>query len=773
MSQASSASMPTMPTPDLIHTLSQTPETYLTPTPSIAASWAQLAKQYTDLLAADVSAAQTARQAALRRAKKSRKRKHGDGDYEDDDDEEERDAGAANPLRIKEVHADGFTVRQIWEQIHKVLKAGREDIARDALRLAEADLAAAGEGEDHDEPSEGDGAGEEDFAGLSDQSDVEKMGESGEEEGEGASDIDDEDMTAIDDYEEETEHDEQSKSQSKSKSKAKSKTSAKPDPFGLNDGFFSLDEFNAQSAMFERKDARTIENDDEDDEERINWEADPNATGGMEGLEDDDEEEEEDEEDEGMDMDGMIGVGGNANDIMYDDFFGPPDPTVAKRRGEKRKEKEAADRLATEARERELLDADESGAESEAEQQASGEDGDDGEGSDDEETVDAAPEHDESEEERDIERAISDVRRDLFDDEEEDDDEEDEGDLSSSDERGGRSASSGPQSTHERAQLKLMDEIRKLEAANVAKREWALSGEAEAHERPVNSLIEEDLEFERVGKPVPVISAEVSEDIEALVKRRIIAHEFDEVVRRRPGLDAAAANRSRPAFVLEETKSQKSLGELYEADFQRANDPNYVDQRSEKTKREHAEITALWKELAGQLDVLTSWHHRPAPPQATISVVKDTATIEMEDVRPGMSGTLDEARTLAPQEVYAPGRDGGALAGGEVVLKSGAAVSKDEMSRDEKHRRRRREKRARAKQFVAEKGKAAAAAAAAGGKAADGVSRKEREASEKKQLLADLKQGGVKVIGKAGALTDVTGGKIKDVKADEPRKLKL
>ncbi|KAI5297384.1 hypothetical protein KEM56_004857 [Ascosphaera pollenicola] len=139
------------------------------------------------------------------------------------------------------------------------------------------------------------------------------------------------------------------------------------------------------------------------------------------------------------------------------------------------------------------------------------------------------------------------------------------------------------------------------------------------------------------------------------------------------------------------------------------------------------------------------------------------ATIEMEDARPGISGAITDERTLAPQEVYAPGRDG-VVNKGEIVLKSGAAVSKDEMTREDKNRRRRREKRARAKQYKQDE------AAVEKGE----VSKKVKEASEKKQLVSELKKGGVKVIGKGGSLTDVTGNKAMEGKgADEPRKLKL
>ena len=49
-----------------------------------------------------------------------------------------------------------------------------------------------------------------------------------------------------------------------------------PDPHGLNDGFFSIDDFNKQSQFLEQKDARG-EADNPSDEDEIDWDADPLA----------------------------------------------------------------------------------------------------------------------------------------------------------------------------------------------------------------------------------------------------------------------------------------------------------------------------------------------------------------------------------------------------------------------------------------------------------------------------------------------------------------
>lgn len=328
----------------------------------------------------------------------------------------------------------------------------------------------------------------------------------------------------------------------------------------------------------------------------------------------------------------------------------------------------------------------------------------------------------------DVDRAMADVRRDLFEDEASDDE------APSDDGKDPESQ----RSTHEKQRAQIADEIRRLESANVAKKEWMLSGEARAAERPMNSLIEEDLDFERIGKPVPVVTTEMSESIEDLVKRRILAKEFDEIIRRRPGAsDVQDARKAR--FELDDTKPQQSLAEIYEADHLRATDPNYVDPKNQKLVKEHAEITNLWKEISGQLDTLSNWHYKPKAPQANINVITDVSTVMMEEARPTASGAVNDLAALAPQEIYAPGSDGKST--GEVVLKTGASVAKDEMTREEKAKLRRQQKKQK--------------------KTGTGHSNQQSsKAAEKQQLVSDLKKGGVKVIGKQGEITDIHGSKV-------------
>lgn len=77
-------------------------------------------------------------------------------------------------------------------------------------------------------------------------------------------------------------------------------------------------------------------------------------------------------------------------------------------------------------------------------------------------------------------------------------------------------------SSHEARQAEIAAQIKDLEAENVAPKPWALMGEATTRSRPINSLLEEDLEFDRVMKAVPVITEESVSSLEEIIKKRIL-----------------------------------------------------------------------------------------------------------------------------------------------------------------------------------------------------------------------------------------------------------
>ena len=661
----------------------------------------------------DAFAGKLGEEQALRLKEARRKRKRG-----------ERDVGEVDLLKIRKVHTEGFEVEQVWEQARRVIDALRGDaeLAFEALEVES----------ESEEDVNGDGGVELlkfDEDGFEIGSDGESVEEDENEAVEELNDEDDledaempgEDAEGVDEFDGEDDYDEEDEEP------AGETGTFVEDPNGLNDGFFSIDEFNKQTELLERQDAAADPYTGEaSDEEEIDWDVDPTSMlvkpvssskrADVMDIEDDEDEDMEDDNDEdgptfgnvdlnapegesdnGDDMDEEVDEDGdNTNAVYYKEFFEPPPRKIGK--GERQ-----ANYLERQSRKPKA----------------------------------ANPEDDDA----DMERAMADVRRDLFDEESDQEISEDAlSDLDPSDPKSRRS-------THERKQAKLAEEIRKLEAASVAKREWTLSGEARAADRPLNSLIDQDLDFEHTGKPIPVITAEVSESMEQLIKQRILAVNFDEPIRRRPDSSNPSGNTRRGLFELDDSKPQQSLAEMYEEEHVKANNPDtYVSKVDEKMRQEEKEIEGLWKDVSVKLDALSSWHYKPKPAAPSLTVVADVATVSMEDAQPTTaSGISGGDSMLAPQEIYKAGKDKEAIGKAEIVPKSGAPVARQEMTREEKLRRRRREK-----ERIKKRGGLEANTRPEG-----------KKAQSKKETLGDLKKGGVKIIGRKGDIRDIDGNKVK------------
>jgi len=89
------------------------------------------------------------------------------------------------------------------------------------------------------------------------------------------------------------------------------------------------------------------------------------------------------------------------------------------------------------------------------------------------------------------------------------------GDISEEDENEGLS-------THERNQKKVKEIIQQLEDENMGAKHWTLKGEITSKTRPVNSLLEESLDYEHATKTVPVVTDATTLSLEEMIKKRIL-----------------------------------------------------------------------------------------------------------------------------------------------------------------------------------------------------------------------------------------------------------
>lgn len=291
-------------------------------------------------------------------------------------------------------------------------------------------------------------------------------------------------------------------------------------------------------------------------------------------------------------------------------------------------------------------------------------------------------------------------------------------------------------STFERQQIQIQEQIAQLEKEAVADKKWALKGEVKAKDRPDDALLTEDLEFERTSKPVPVITNEVTESLEDMIRRRIQEEKFDDLQRR--VISGVSSFGSKPRFELSDVKSSKSLAELYEDDYKGTPQEGTV---SEELQQTHDEISDLFNNLIYKLDALSSAHFIPKPAQKSLEVKVQTAAISMEDAQPL---TMSSASTLAPQEIYRVGKSDDA---NQISLSNGVVMSKDELTRDDKNRLRRALKRKRSKAIASKK-------------------QKPNKKSKKDDVIDTLsKAKNVTIIDKKGEKSDVKGNAKRDFKS--------
>ena len=277
-------------------------------------------------------------------------------------------------------------------------------------------------------------------------------------------------------------------------------------------------------------------------------------------------------------------------------------------------------------------------------------------------------------------------------------------------------------------------------------------GEATSRSRPQNALLEEDLEFERVMKSVPVITEDVVHSLEEIIKARIVEGRFDDVVRKRP-MDDKPFLPSR-FFELQDTKSKQSLAEIYEDDYVAAKTGGVAgEDRDGKLKKEHDELEKIWENLCSKMDALSNAHFTPKAvsmrshlrrvylivlqPKATISTVSNIASASLESALPTTKAT---STMLAPEEIFAPS--------------AADLQAKSEMTPAEKRTLRNRQKKANRKTRDT---------------LAKGV---DSFAKMKGQSVKKQKEAALKSVVKSGKGVTVIGKKNKDLSKDGGKKAK-
>ncbi|CAJ2664355.1 unnamed protein product [Trifolium pratense] len=372
------------------------------------------------------------------------------------------------------------------------------------------------------------------------------------------------------------------------------------------------------------------DDDDEDDFEGVEKEEKNGGSDGEEEEDDDDDDDEEGSEDEDEDEEGEKEKGKGKDSGIEDKFLKINELNEYLEKEENNYENaEEAD------------DGDED-SEEDDELEKAGEFEMDEDDEDDDEEED---EDDEEEEEEGMENARYDdffvgkkekssKRKDQLVEESEDSGDED--DMESNKQK--RTAS-----THEKQLEKIQSEIELMEKANVEPKTWSMQGEVTAANRPVDSLLAVNLDFEHNVRPTPVITEEFTASIEDMIQKRIIEGLFNDV-QRAPRLPSKAP---REVKELDDNKSKKGLAEMYEQEYVQKIDPTSAPLSSKDKLKNEASM--LFKRLCLKLDALSHFSFAPKPVIEDMSFQTNVPALAMEEIAPV---AVSDAAMLAPEEVF-------------------------------------------------------------------------------------------------------------------------
>ncbi|KAL7712062.1 U3 small nucleolar ribonucleoprotein subunit [Entamoeba marina] len=149
-------------------------------------------------------------------------------------------------------------------------------------------------------------------------------------------------------------------------------------------------------------------------------------------------------------------------------------------------------------------------------------------------------------------------------------------------------------------QQKLVkDKITKLEKENMKEKHWSMLGEVTASERPKDSLVEMEIDYQNTNRPPPQMTKEQTGLLEDMIRRRIKEQSWDDVVRK-----TLSSKQEKKEVEIDGEKSKLGLGEIYEQKY--AKEIYGFDSKDEALNTQKREIMDCFTLVMKHLDKLTS-----------------------------------------------------------------------------------------------------------------------------------------------------------------------
>lgn len=203
-------------------------------------------------------------------------------------------------------------------------------------------------------------------------------------------------------------------------------------------------------------------------------------------------------------------------------------------------------------------------------------------------------------------------------------------------------------SAFQKEQEKLAGQIRQLEESAVGEKPWLLRGEASAKERPKNSALSVEMDFDRTHRPSPDVNELITAKLEDIIKLRIADNIFDDEENFKP----VTGNHAKQLDFLsvEDTRSSKGLADIYEDEYLRAKQLAKTGnhEAAERTSAQTDDIYVLFRSLSSKLDALCSFQAAQKIDADNVPLSIGGAALKIEEVTSHM---MSHASKRGPEEV--------------------------------------------------------------------------------------------------------------------------
>ena len=203
-------------------------------------------------------------------------------------------------------------------------------------------------------------------------------------------------------------------------------------------------------------------------------------------------------------------------------------------------------------------------------------------------------------------------------------------------------------SIYQKEQERLTKQIQQLEETAVCEKPWSLRGEAKAKDRPKNSTLSLEMDFDRTQQPPPDVNRITTAKLEELIKHRIADDNFDDVEQFEP---VHGNQRQNPHLsALEDNRSSNGLADLYADEYlkvkQHARPANV--EAADKNAAQKGDIHVLFRSLSSKLDALSSLQVTNKLHKEDTPLYFDGAALNIEDVTWRVISNVSQR---APEEV--------------------------------------------------------------------------------------------------------------------------